>query len=117
MVKLTGKITASTLMESLISMVLIVTCFSIAIMVYVNVVTSTNLANKAKATLLLNKELINAKNEKQFLDQEYNSGEFFIKKRFLKYKDAEDVRVLRIEVEDKEGVILARRNELHVVGE
>lgn len=86
MAKLGQRLQASTLLESLISMVLIVVCFSTAVMIYVSVLDNDKQRIKLKALLILDREAIQIKKEKNFLDTEKIIDDCEIKKTVVRYE-------------------------------
>ena len=112
MVKLKHRLKASTLMESLIAMVIIVVCFSIAVMIYVSVVDNDKERSKLKAILILNQTAIQIKREKNFLDDEKKYDNWVIKKTVGRYPETENVYSLSLVVKDTTGRTIALRNEL-----
>jgi ABC-type lipoprotein release transport system permease subunit len=112
MVKLDQRLKASTLIESLISMVLIVVCFSVAVMIYISVVDNDKQRIKLKATLMLNEQVLQIKKEKNYLDDEKTINNWIIKKTVEHYAETSNVYRLSIVVIDKEGKTIAIRNEL-----
>ena len=115
MVKLKLKLKAATLMEALIAMVIIVVSFGVAVMIYSNVLDSDKQYQQLKATLLLNQESILTKREKLFLDGEKIYGEWTIKKVISHYQGIENLYNLEFAVVDKQGKLIAKRNELIII--
>lgn len=112
MVKLNYHLKASTLIESLISMVLIVVCFSVAVMIYINVVDNDRQRTRLNAILILNEEALQIKKEKNFLDDEKTINNWILKKTVERYAETSNIYTLSLVIKDKEGKIIATRNEL-----
>ena len=112
MVKLNHRLKASTLIESLISMVLIVVCFSVAVMIYISVVDNDKQRTKLKAVLILNEEVLQIKKDNKFLDNEKIINDWVIKKTVEHYAETSNVYILSLVLKDKEGKIIATHNEL-----
>ncbi len=91
MVQLNRKLKASTLMESLIAMVIIVVCMGVSAMIYSNVLDSDKQRIQLKAYMLLNTEAIQTKTEKSFIDSEKLVGDWTIKKTVELYPQTENV--------------------------
>ena len=112
MVKLNHTLKASTLLESLIAMIIIVVCFGVATMIYSNVLDSDKQRLQLKAILVLNEEAIELKKGKTFLDSEKQNGDWVIKKIVEKYPQTENLYTISLSVIDRNGRIIATRNEL-----
>lgn len=112
MAKLNHRLKASTLMESLIAMIIIVVSFGVATLIYSNVLDSDKQRLQLKAILVLNQEAIETKTEKTFLDSEKQIGDWTIKKTVEKYPQTEILYAIGLSVIDKNGKIIATRNEL-----
>ena len=115
MVKLEYKLKASTLIESLIAMVIIVVCVGIATTIYVNVLDSDKQRQKLKAALLLDDIAIKTKAGKNFLDEEMTIENWKIKKTVGRYKDYSNLYQFTLKVIDSENKRIALRNELIVI--
>jgi len=103
---------ASTLIESLIAMVLIVLCLGIAMMIYLNVLSSDKQLLKQKAYLLLNNESKRIKNDNNFIEEEKWVDEWKIVKQIVKYNQTENLLCLRLLLIDRNGEVVLERNEL-----
>ncbi|OFY82803.1 MAG: hypothetical protein A3F72_01585 [Bacteroidetes bacterium RIFCSPLOWO2_12_FULL_35_15] len=103
---------ASTLIESLIAMIIIVTCLAIGTMIYANVLASDKQRLQLKAILILNNEAQQTKAEKTFIDSERQLDEWNIKKTVEHYEQTENLYRLTLSLTDKEGKTITTRNEL-----
>ena len=112
MVKVNQRLKASTLMESLIAMVIMVVCLGVATMIYTNVLSSDKQRNQLKAMFLANEEAGKTKAEKNFLDSEIQAGDWIIKKTVAKYEQTENLYKLSLTVLDRNKKIIVTRNEL-----
>jgi len=115
MVGLSSTLKASTLVESLIAMVILVVCLGIGTMVYSNVLSSDKERKQLHATLLANEEAIKIKSEKNYLDAEEKSGDWTLKKTIEKYDQTENLFSLSIVVLDGDRKIILIRRELILV--
>lgn len=106
------KCKASTLLESLVAMVLIMICFGIAMMIYVNVMSSDNNRQKLSAQLLLNQVALEGKQEKKYLDEKIEAGNMTIQKTVAPYKEADNLSLLTLTAFDKNGKMIAQHKEL-----
>jgi len=112
MVKLSYRLKASTLIESLIAMVIIVVCLVVGTMVYTNVLDSDKQRNRLKAMLMINKEVLEIKSGKNFLDAEKQTGDWTIKTTVEKYDQTDHIYKLSVSIMDQNKKIIALRNEL-----
>lgn len=112
MARLTHKLKAGTLIESLIAMVIILICMGIATIIYANVLNSDKHRQELKAMLILNEELAETKKERTFLNQEKEMGEWRLKKSVQFYEQTENVFKLSLSVVDIAGEKIAELNEL-----
>jgi Tfp pilus assembly protein PilE len=115
MVKLDHPLKASTLMESLIAMVILVVCLGIGTMIYTNVLNSDMERKQLHAALLANTEAIAIKSEKNYLDAEWQIDNWTIKKTVEKYNETENLFLLSIVVLDRDHKIISVRRELILV--
>lgn len=115
MAGLNHQLKASTLVESLIAMVILVVCLGIGTMVFTNVLNSDRDRKELHATLLANEEALKIKSEKNFLDAEEKAGDWTLKKTVQKYQETENLFLLSIAVLDKDRKIIVVRRELIIV--
>jgi Tfp pilus assembly protein PilV len=106
------KLKAATLLESLIAMIIIVMCLSIGTMIYSNILSSDKQRIQLKAMFILNSEAQQTKTEKSFLDAEKQVDEWNVKKTVEHYDQTENLYRLSITITDKDGKVVATRNEL-----
>ena len=98
MVKLNYKIKAFSILESMVSMVVVVIVFSLSAMVIANV-TKTGMTRKKQDAYMLLKEMRNEtiKNNR-FIDEFVELNGLTLQKTILDYKGNEETRILLIEV-------------------
>lgn len=106
------KLKASTLIEVLIAMVLVMACFGIGTMIYSNVMRSGNERLKLKAHLAINELAVRSKKEKQFIDEVIKDETLTISKKISPYKQTTDVIVMEITAGDEEGRTIETYKEL-----
>jgi len=110
------QIQSSTLVESLIAMVVIVVCFGIGVMIYVNVLNSDKHNMKMKAVLIMNNEAIDTKKNKNFIDYEKQVGDFRIMRIISPYQQCEDLFYLKfIAISINTEKTIATHDELVVI--
>lgn len=109
------KLRASTLIETIVAMVLLLLCFVISMMIYENVLDSENNRLKLSALLLMNNEAILTKKEKNYLDEEITFNDMKFKKTIYKYQNSEKLYVLTLTAYDKNHHKIIERNELIIM--
>lgn len=98
MVRLDPHLKASTLIESLIAMVVLVLCLGIATMIFTNILHSDKDRKELTAAQIADREIIRTKQEKNFLDAEYEVNDLIIKKTVEKYEQTENLFILSLAV-------------------
>ncbi len=115
LIKMHGRIEASSLVETVVAMIIILSVFGISMMVYMNVVkTGINLSN-LNASLQLNELAEKTKKEKLYVDQTIESKGFSIQKKITKYNHDENLLLLEITAKDNGDKILASRKEIILI--
>lgn len=115
MAGLNHQLKASTLVESLIAMVILIVCLGIGTMVFTNILNSDKERKELHASLLANEFALKVKAQQNFLDDEEEIGEWTLKKTVEKYKDADNLYQLSIAVIDGDHKIVLVRRELIIV--
>ena len=108
----TMKLKGATLIESMVAMIVVLLCFGIASMIYVNVMNSDNRRAELHAHLLLNELAMKAKQHDIFLDEEMREGELFITKKVETYNDVPGLIRLTITARNERDKVIATHNEL-----
>ena len=115
MALLTKKIKASTLIEVLVAMIIIMISFGIAMAIYMNVSLSDHLVQKLKAELLLNETAIETKAANSFIDEKTGSDKISINKTVTSYNGIPELHLLMLEAFDVNGKKISERKELVIV--
>src|ERR1700753_4058877 len=84
---ITGKVRASTIVEAVISMVIILVVFGIAMMIYTNVNLMSLSVKKIKAQAVLRETLIRAEKAQYASTQSFNTGDFRIDQDVKSFND------------------------------
>lgn len=103
---------ASSLVEVIIAMVVITLVFGLTLVIYLNVVRSSSLFPKLKASSLLDQVALQTKTEKRFFEETLETGGYHIHKQVSIYRGNERLLLIRLQATDPEGTVLAERNEL-----
>lgn len=106
------KLKSFTLIESIVALIIIMLCFGIGLMIYVNVMKSDSNFLKLKSSALLKEIVINTKINKHFIDEQYSFKEININKRIEKYKDQDNLNIVIFEAYDKSGKKICEMKEL-----
>jgi hypothetical protein len=79
---------------------------------YLNIADFSFSTFEVNASLILNDISIETKKNKSFFNEEINNEPLIIKKEITNYKGMEHVFWLHLEALDREGKLIAQRNEL-----
>lgn len=110
--RLNHPLKASTLVESLIAMVILIVCMGIGTMVYTNVLNSDKERKVLHASLLANEEFLKTTSGKSYLDAIKQEGEWTLQKTVEKYDQTENLFLVSITVLDRDKKIIAIRRDL-----
>jgi Tfp pilus assembly protein PilE len=108
----TMKLKGATLIESMVAMIVVLLCFGIATMIYVNVMNSDSRRAELHAHLLLNEIAMKAKQQELFLDEEIHEGTLLITKKVETYKGVPGLIRLGIIARNEKDKIIATHNEI-----
>jgi hypothetical protein len=96
MVKLKKLLMASTLMEAIVAMVIIMICSGIGLTMFSNLSKDVNDDLRTEAEIRLNSIAIDTKNKRDFTDSTYETENLRIERIFQEYKLSKDIRVMII---------------------
>ena len=102
----------STLVETLVAMVLIVTAISISVMIYVSVITSDKQRKLVVAKLLIEQEVGIVKNKQLFVDESFVVNGISIRKQFTEYENSPQLQLFQIVAVDTSGTQLVKHQEI-----
>ena len=105
------KIKASSLIETIVAMIVLVLVFLFSVMIVNNVMQSAFLGAKTKATLKMYTLLEETKRDKSYLDDEITYGNYTIKKQIEVKKENEVLIVLEFILEDEHQHLITRVKE------
>jgi len=106
-IKLRHKVQASSIMEVVIAMVVIVTVFGMAMMIFSNVMRSSSSVQKIKAQAILRQAMYTAEKNKENLTKTYNLGDFSIEQKVSAYPGNPDLSVIELKAYDLNGQLKA----------
>lgn len=115
MALLTKKVKASTLIEVMVALIIVMISFGIAMAIYVNVTHSDNQTQKLKAQLLLNETAIKTTNENSFIDEKTEMDGISVIKTVSSYEGTPGLHLLFLEAFDVNAKKIAERKELVIV--
>lgn len=112
MALLRKKIKASTLVESMIAMVVVMVSFGIATAVYVSVLSSSDEMQKLKSRTILQKLAIEIRQNHLFLDERTSIDDIIVEKKVVSYNNQKNLFQLKLIAFDQNEKKLAEYNEL-----
>ena len=112
MALLNKKLQASSLVESLIAMVIIIACFSIAVLIYSSVIDSDKELSRVRADLWMDEVYVDTIEKDKYVDEETTINGYKLVKTVGMYKNAENVYQLNLKVVDAEGIIIKSQDYL-----
>ncbi len=108
------KLKASSLLETIVALMVIMIVFGIAMTIYVNVMKNSSSLSEVKASLRLDVLAKESKEKKAFFDEDFEEENIDFEKRVTKYQNKEGLLLLELEARDKTNRILAERKEIIV---
>ncbi|MBI4946039.1 MAG: hypothetical protein HY840_06525 [Bacteroidetes bacterium] len=103
---------ASTLIETIVAMVVLMVCIGIAAMIYVNVTKSGTSREKFHAYVLVNQVAAQSNLQKKYLDEQTEESGITMKKTIEKYGGMDKTFMMKITALDSKGKTLAERKEI-----
>ena len=103
---------ASTIIESIVAMTIIMIGFGIALLIFLNINKSDNAFQKFKAQIILGEFAANVKKEINPLSDQEQVGDIMIIQTILDYPGYMGVKQLNLEAYDRQGKKIAMRKEL-----
>ena len=92
------KFPAATLQETIVALTIVMICFSIALMVFVNVMKTENTRDQLKAHLILKEISQNTILEKSYYNDGFEKGNFSIEKQISNHPSIQSLGLLEIRV-------------------
>ncbi len=106
---------ASTMLEVIAAMVIIMVIFAVATSMFVKITASGFTLEKINANLLLNNKAIDTKLKQDFKEYEIKEGEITIKKHIKPYGSNASLVLLHLEAFDNANKKMADRKELVLI--
>jgi hypothetical protein len=111
------KIKASSLIEVVVAMVIMVITFGVGMMIYHNILRSGINLQKVKAEHLLYKVTEKTIESKSFFDEDFIEGALLVRKKVGSYQNNASLLLLELQVFTKEEKLLAESNVLILADE
>jgi hypothetical protein len=108
---------ASSLIEVIVAMVVMVITFGIGMMIYHNILNSGINLQNIKAEMLLSKVSEETSLLKSYFDEDIIEGELLVRKKVGKYTDNASLLLVEIQVYSKDEKLLAEGNYLILADE
>lgn len=103
---------ATTIIESMVAMVIIVLSFGVGMMIYMNVIGGDQLIAKTKADILLQDELVQTKKMKRFYNETKKLEGMLVVKEVVPYLDQENAFTVVVKVIDPAGITIREIKEI-----
>lgn len=100
------KLKGFTLVEAVVSMIIIMVCFSISTMVYLNVVKSDNISSKTKAFLEVKHIASSTFQNHEFFDQTFESDNLTVTRHIEPYQNNPKLKLIIITATNQKGKVL-----------
>jgi len=97
------RLSATTLPETLVALLLLSIAFSIGMIIYLNVIQTSTPYLKTKVHTLLKAELATTINQKAYFSRTYKKDGFIIQRDIQPYNAAQDVYLVTLKAERVEG--------------
>jgi Tfp pilus assembly protein PilE len=108
------KVAASTLVEVLISMVIIVVVFGIAMMIFTNVIRFSTSAKTVRAKAVLQDVLEKAEQSQNFVDQSLNAGDFKVEQAAGPYNGISSLVLVHLTASDQNQQVVAELRKVEI---
>ena len=106
------RLKATTIIESMVAMVIIVVSFGIAMMIYMNVLSTDQLSPQTKADILLQEEMVETKKNRRFFKETKEIDGILLEKEVLPYPGSPDAYVIVLTMRDAKGKIIREVREI-----
>ena len=103
---------AFTLAEAIIAIVIIMVCFGLSTMIYINILRSDNRVERSKAFMETKRSVIQTNAEKRYFDEEIITDSLRIKKKIEVYQNDPVLKILTIEAFNEKGKKLSSHKQI-----
>lgn len=112
MVKLNHKIPATTLIETIVSMVIIMLVFGIAMLIFVNVIRTDNIVQRTEVFFKMNEILFETKQKKEFTNEIFIYESFEIRRTIKSYMRSNKTKQITVAAYNTKDELIAEKHEL-----
>ena len=105
------RVQASSLLETIVAMVILLTVFAVSIVVIQNVLSTANIGDKNRSILLLQEELMTTIQHKRYLNEEVVNGQVTIRKEIYDSILSDSLLVIDLKAVDAKQRVLAEVKE------
>ncbi|MCK4661790.1 MAG: type II secretion system protein [Bacteroidales bacterium] len=105
----------STIIEVIVAMMLIMLCYGIITVIFLNIKKTGNNRLKLNAYLLIEHVIQETNKEKSFFDEDYEYDNLIIYKTVSKYQKSEDLKEICFEANNKDGNIIIEKKYIVLV--
>ncbi|HOU69131.1 MAG TPA: hypothetical protein PKW49_11260 [Paludibacteraceae bacterium] len=109
------RLSAFTLIEAVTSMIIIMACFSISTMIYLNIIKSDNRVYRSEAFLIVNQWKEETLKNRQFFDQDQEVDGIIFSRTFENYQNEQKLKLMRIEARDQKKRVLYSYKQVVVI--
>lgn len=97
------RLQATSIVESITAMVIILLSFGVGMMIYMNVLRSEHLISKTSAYVILSQALNKTIQKEEFDDAKFQEGGLWIVRTFKKHSTYQDIYTVQLEAFDAKG--------------
>ncbi len=112
MVKLNDRLKASTLIEVIVGLVIIIITFGIVFKLLVNVNRSENLRLKCNASLVMDEIINSSKQQMNYIDDDIDYGYMHIEKSVAPYENNKNLKVIHLKAFDRNNKLILEKKEI-----
>lgn len=109
------KLKASTLLESMVAMMIVMMCLGFFSMIYVNIMNSDNNRQKLKISLLLKTIANQTIKESKFIDEQIKQGDITIEKKIETYENTSNLKLIKLTANNENGNTINQYKQLVIV--
>ena len=103
---------AFTLAEAIIAIVIIMVCFGLSTMIYINIIRSDNRLERSKAFMETKRNAIQTNTDRRYFDEEIVTDSLRIKKTMEVYQNDPVLKILIIEAFNEKGKKLSSHKQI-----
>ena len=105
------KVKASSLLETIVAMVILLTVFSISIVIIQNVIRTASVGARTNAYFVLEEELFETIKAKKYFNEEIDHEQFKVSREVFDSVLSDSLLVIELKASDAEGLVLTSLKE------